>query len=317
MPPSLIFAGPAGVGKRLVALSVAQALNCLHPRKSVLTTPDDIEYDACGECPACTRIARAIHPDVLIVEPGDNGSIKVDAIRDVVERSGYRPFEGRRRVVIVDDADALVAQAQNALLKTLEEPPSSSAFILVSARADSLLPTVQSRCPRLRFHQLGPEDVATALMRAGKKEAEAHATAALADGSIGAAREVSADALVDAREVALRFLVLSASTEDLKRRVDAAKDLLPQSSGGPAADREHLAVRLRAMASLLRDVELVGAHADRRSLANPDVESSLDRLAAFRGPRGIQAFDAVDEALLAIGRNQGVKIIADWVATQI
>ena len=120
-------------------------------------------------CAACTRIERGLHPDVVVIEPGDTGSIKIDPIRDVIERAGYRPFEGRRRVVIIDEADALVPQAQNALLKTLEEPPSSSVFILVSARADSLLPTVQSRCPRLRFHQLGPEDVAAALIRRGQE----------------------------------------------------------------------------------------------------------------------------------------------------
>ena len=314
IPPSLIFAGPAGVGKRLVALASAQALNCLDPRKQ---QSDSIPYDACGVCAACTRIERGLHPDVVVIEPGDSGSIKVDPIRDVIDRSGYRPFEGRRRVVIIDEADALVPQAQNALLKTLEEPPSLSVFILVSARADSLLPTVQSRCPRLRFHPLGAEDVAAALVRTGKKETEAHAIAALADGSIGAALDVSADVLVEAREVALRVLTQFAQTDDLRRRVDVAKELLPQTTGGAAADREHLAVHLRAIASLLRDVELVGVNGDRRTLANPDVEGLLNRLSSFKGERGTQAFAAVDEALVAIDRNAGVKIIADWLATQI
>ena len=95
-----------------------------------------------GRCSTCTRIARSIHPDVIVVEPGDTGSIKIEQVRDVVDRSSYRPFEGRRRVVIVDDAPALVTAAQNALLKTLEEPPPSSVFILVTARPDALLPTV-------------------------------------------------------------------------------------------------------------------------------------------------------------------------------
>jgi DNA polymerase-3 subunit delta' len=314
IPPSLIFAGPAGVGKRLVALASAQALNCLNPNSQ---KSDTVPYDACGACAACTRIARGLHPDVVVIEPGDSGSIKIDPIRDIIDRSGYRPFEGRRRVVIIDEADALVPQAQNALLKTLEEPPSSSVFILISARADSLLPTVQSRCPRLRFHPLSAEDVAAALMRTGKKDTDAHAIAALADGSIGAALDVSADVLVEAREVALRVLTQFAQTDDLRRRVDVAKELLPQTTGGAAADREHLAVHLRAIASLLRDVELVGVNGDRRTLANPDVEGSLGRLISFKGERGTQAFAAVDEALVAIDRNAGVKIIADWLATQI
>src|SRR5262245_21762064 len=108
LPPSLIFSGPAGPGKRKTAAAVAQALNCLR------LSPD---FDSCGECAACTRIARGVPPDVLLIEPGDTGSIKIDQVRDAIERSAYRPFEGRRRVVIIDDADALVAAAQNALLK--------------------------------------------------------------------------------------------------------------------------------------------------------------------------------------------------------
>jgi DNA polymerase-3 subunit delta' len=149
LPPSLLFAGPAGVGKHLTALAVAQALNCINPTKgSGLRAQGTI--DACGVCPACTRIARGVHPDVLFVSPGESGAIKIDQVRDVVDRAQYRPFEGRRRVVIIDEADALVTAAQNALLKTLEEPTPSSVFILVTARPDMLLPTVLSRCPQLR-----------------------------------------------------------------------------------------------------------------------------------------------------------------------
>src|SRR5437773_7531578 len=125
LPPSLIFAGPAGVGKRLTATALAQALNCQSPVGSLQSAG----IDACGTCAACTRITRGVHPDVLVVEPGDTGSIKIEQVRDIVDRAAYRPFEGRRRVVIVDVADALVAPAQNALLKTLEEPPPSSVLL--------------------------------------------------------------------------------------------------------------------------------------------------------------------------------------------
>ncbi|HMB79400.1 MAG TPA: DNA polymerase III subunit, partial [Vicinamibacterales bacterium] len=151
LPPSLLFAGPAGVGKHLAALAVAQALNCLDVKQlagSGFKVPGS-GVDACGVCPACTRIARGVHPDVLFVSPGDSGAIKIDQVRDIVDRAQYRPFEGRRRVVIIDDADALAPPAQNALLKTLEEPPPSSVFILVTSRPDVLLPTVLSRCPQL------------------------------------------------------------------------------------------------------------------------------------------------------------------------
>jgi DNA polymerase-3 subunit delta' len=312
LPPSLIFAGPGGIGKRLAALSTAQALNCLTP-----STLPGVGVDACGSCAACTRIARGVHPDVLIVSPGDNRSIKVDAVRDLVDRANFRPFEGRRRVVIIDEADALVVAAQNGLLKTLEEPPSASGFILITSRPDALLPTVRSRCPQLRFRSLGPEEVAAVLIRRGHSEAEARAVAAAADGSIGQALAASADDFVEARDVASRALVAAAATDDPRRRVDSARDLVGKSAGSGASDREQLATHLRAMASLLRDVELIGVNGDRTALANADVMAVLERLAMFRGERGIQAFAAVDRGLAALDRNAGVKVVADWVMLNV
>ena len=206
LPPSLILSGPSGIGKRLVASATAQALNCTAPLAAGAVPATDasgplLEVDACGMCAACARIARGVHPDVMLVEPGDSGSIKIDQVREIVDRAAYRPFEGRRRAVIVDEADALMPAAQNALLKTLEEPPSGSVFMLVTARPDMLLATVQSRCPRLRFRPLGADDVAAVLMRRGRREDEARAVAATADGSIARALEGGAGEFVEARGV--------------------------------------------------------------------------------------------------------------------
>jgi DNA polymerase-3 subunit delta' len=311
LPPSLILAGPAGIGKRLVAVATAQALNCQQ------VVRDAIDVDACGTCPACTRIARGVHPDVLIVEPGDTGSIKIEQVREIIERAAYRPFEGRRRVVIIDEADALVAGAQNALLKTLEEPPPASVFLLITSRPDALLPTVRSRCPRLRFRPLGVDEVAAALVKQGRGEAEARAVAATADGSIGQALAASGAGVVEARNAAVRVLTQAAATNDPRRRVDSAKELLMKTGAGGAGDREQLAVNLRAMASLLRDAELLSTRADDRALANPDVRPQLERLSAFGGERGIRAFTAVDQALAALERNAGVKVVADWIVLQL
>jgi DNA polymerase-3 subunit delta' len=344
LPPSLILAGPEGVGKRLTAIAAAQALNCISPvldegsgpperpgdqlrherggreplrHESGGHEPEALEIDACGACPTCTRILRGIHPDVLVLEPGETGTIKIEAVRDVVDRAAYRPFEGRRRVVIIDDADALVAAAQNAMLKTLEEPPASSVFMLVTANPDLLLATVRSRCPRLSFRPLGPEEVAAALMRQGRSEPEARAVAATADGSVGRALGVSGGELVEARDVALRVLAHAAATDDPRRRIDSARDLLEKTGRGGAGDREQLAVHLRAMASLIRDTELLSTGADATALANTDVQTALARLAAFRGDRGLRAFATIDQALDALARNAGVKVVADWVVLHL
>ena len=320
LPPSLILAGPPGVGKRLLALATAQALNCAAPQAAVQrgdALAPSIEIDGCGACPACARIARGVHPDVLFVGPGESGSIKVDQIRDIVERVAYRPFEGRRRVVIVDEADALVPAAQNALLKTLEEPPSGSVFMLVTTRPDALLATVRSRCPQLRFRPLGPDDVAAVLVRRGRSEAEARSVAATADGSVGRALAAKAEELVEARDVAARVLAHAAASTDPRRRIEGAKELLGKTGAGGAGDREQLAAHLRAMASLLRDVELLSTRADDRALANADLRPAIGRLSGYEGERGIRAFTAVDQALVALERNAGVKIVADWLVLQL
>jgi DNA polymerase-3 subunit delta' len=313
VPPSLLYAGPQGVGKRRIALAVAEALNCLAP----VSTPA-LERDACGECAACRRLARGVHPDVITLEPGESGSIKIEIVRDVIDRAGYRPFEGRRRAVIVDDADAMVPAAQNALLKTLEEPPSASVFVLVSSMPDALLPTVSSRCPRLRFGPLAPSEVAEALMRDhGYDEAEARAVAADAGGSVSQALEAESVNLADARASAGRLLEYAARVTDPVRRLDVAKDLTGKRST-PAADRDDLAVCLRALSSLLRDLGILSTRADARLLANADLQADLSRLtAAFDSVRSMRAFQAVDQALAALERNASPKVVADWLVLQL
>lgn len=313
VPPSLLLAGPAGVGKRRAAEAVAEALNCLEP-----VSAPAIERDACGRCAACRRIARGTHPDVIVLEPGDTGSIKIEPVREVIDRAQYRPFEARRRVVIIDDAEAMVPGAQNALLKTLEEPPSASLFVLVSAMPDALLPTVLSRCPRLRFGALTAAEIADALTRDhGYSEAEARAVAADADGSLGRAVQAQSADVADARAAAQRLLERTARTADPARRIDAARDLAG-TKGSPASEREQLAVCLRALSSLLRDLGILSTRADARMLANADLRDALSRLASsFDSRRSMRAFVAVDQALAALERNASPKVVADWLVLQL
>jgi DNA polymerase-3 subunit delta' len=302
LPPSLIFAGPEGVGKRLTATALAQALNCARVDKA----------DACGTCPACTRIGRGVHADILLVEPGDSGTIKVDQVREAIDSAAYRPFEGRRRVVIVDDADALMPEAQNALLKTLEEPPPASVFVLITARPDMLLATVRSRCQRIRFGPLHPQDVAAVLVRDhGYAAADAQAAAAASGGSVGRALAEGGEEAMEAREAAARLLGTAASS-DPRRLLDGAKAF----AGG--ADRDALSRRLLAMSSLLRDLGLLAVNAGDEVLANADLRPQLQALLrTYDAPRAIDAFGVVDRAIDALDRNASPKIVADWVALHL
>jgi DNA polymerase-3 subunit delta' len=327
LPPSLIFAGPEGVGKRLTATALAQVLNCERPieievrsqksedrRQTSDDGAHDAGKDACGECAQCKRIARGVHADVLAIEPGDSGSIKLEQVREAIDRAAYRPFEGRRRLVVIDPADALVDVAQEALLKTLEEPPSASVFVLITSRPDVLLPTVRSRCQRLRFGPLSPGEVADLLIRDhGVEPADARAAAAAADGSVGRALEASAEDANDARDAAARLLQSAATSTDPRRRLDGAKALV--AGGG---DRDEVSRRLLALSSLVRDMGLLLSRADDSALANADLKPELQSLLrSFDGDRTLKAFATVDEALSALDRNASPKIVADWLALSI
>jgi DNA polymerase-3 subunit delta' len=313
VPPTLLFAGPHGIGKQLVAQATAAALNCLAPVADAGGCP----VDACGTCRACDRIARGMHVDVLQLEPDDMAAIKIDAVRDVLERTGFRPFEGRRRVVIIDHADALVDAAQNALLKSLEEPPPSTIFILTTAVPGALLPTVRSRCMRLRFGRLTETEVAEVLARDhGFAAREARAAAALADGSIGQALALTHADLAVIRETALQVLQHTARNPAVASKLQSAATII-----GPLKKertREDVGLVLRVLASMIRDIELLNTGADVRVLANPAMSDELGALTrSFGGERAREAFGVVERAMAAIERNAGPKVVAEWVATQI
>jgi DNA polymerase-3 subunit delta' len=190
VPHSLLLSGPPQVGKRRLAMSLAQALNC--------------EADAgrpCGECRACQRIAAGKHADVEIVSPGGlcrvsdhdhsrSQTIGICAIRRIEMNGVTQPFEGRRQVFIIDPVDALSDEASDAFLKTLEEPAASVVFVLVTSRPALLSETVRSRC---RLVTLAPRSV-TALTDWLQQErelpaGEAELVARLARGRIGWAEE--------------------------------------------------------------------------------------------------------------------------------
>jgi DNA polymerase-3 subunit delta' len=317
VPPSLIFAGPSGVGKRLAALSLAQAVNCLRPLRGPI---DDtgLNFDACGTCAACSRIARGMHPDVIrIVKPEDKTSIPVDLVRGLLESSYYRPFEGTKRVGIIEEADLMQPAAQSALLKLLEEPPPASMFVLVTSRPDALLQTVLSRCPRLRFSELQQHEVTMVLMRTGMDESKARTAAVKSGGSLERALEGAGDEFAGARERALQFAMDVARTSDPRRRLEASQQLLPKSTGKGATDRDMLAVELRALASILRDVALLSVSEGAPAISNPDYRSELERLDALAGERGRDGFLVTDKALLALRSNANAKTVADWLALNI
>jgi DNA polymerase-3 subunit delta' len=308
LPPSLLFTGPSGVGKRLVAQAVAEALNCLAPDRG----------DACGSCSACRRIARGTHPEVLVIEPPDTGATKIEFVRPAIAATAYRPFEGRCRVVIIDDADLLTDDAQNALLKSLEEPPQGSVFILVTSRPETLLPTVRSRCSQLRFGRLTTGDVARVLVgRHGYESEEAHAAAAVAGGSPGRALESGSRAYREGRAAALSALRAAGAAPAPRARLQAVAGLAASRSSS-AGERDELTTRVTMMASLLRDLALLAHGGPGGQLANSDLAGDLAELGTtFDGDRAARAFAASGRAVAALRRNASPKVVAAWLAVNI
>lgn len=307
VPQSVIFAGPEGVGKRTVAVALAQAINC--PRRSA--------GDACGTCGTCTRIARGQFSDVVYIDTGGEASIKIQTLRQrVLEAVGYRPFEGVRRVFIIDPADEMTEQAQDALLKTLEEPPSSTMLILVTAYPDTLLATIRSRCRRVRFGALSEQDVARVLVeRLQMKEASAQSRASASGGSVSRALAVEEDEFDEDRAVALGLLSAAARPGAMADRLKASAAFAKHAAKRRA--REAAFTRLGILASLLRDVGALGA-GGRVPLSNADLAADLDRVArGFPIARVADAFALVEQARSALDRNASPKLVADWLAVSV
>ncbi|HIS99926.1 MAG TPA: DNA polymerase III subunit delta' [Candidatus Faecaligallichristensenella faecipullorum] len=175
-----LFCGPEGTGKRTLAEICARALNCRSEG-----------HKPCDQCPACKRFLSGNFPDVFTLQP--QKSIGVEEIRQMIAQVQVKPFEGGRHVVIIQDAGKMTAQAQNALLKTLESPPEDVVFFLLTDSVQSLLPTVLSRCRLVRFHPIDEENAVRALTGRGIAPERARLLARLAEGSVGRALKMQED----------------------------------------------------------------------------------------------------------------------------
>jgi DNA polymerase-3 subunit delta' len=299
LPPSLLFTGPDGVGKKTLALAAARGALCVRGAG-----------DPCESCSACQRILRAtaaldelrkraededepalknyrLHPDLVLAEPWRTG-LKIDQVREVVRELQGRPFEARGRVVIVDDAHLMTEQAQNALLKSLEEPPPGSHVFLVTATPQGLLPTIRSRCQILRFGPLPVPTLAAHLERQLElPRDEARLRAVLAGGSLAAALAFESEPYRKLREELLALLE-SAPGLDALDRMDAAERLEESEKSRAGGDP------LLILRSLLRDVAALRLGAGEEAALNADVAPRLHALA--RGPLGSRASQVAETA---------------------
>jgi DNA polymerase-3 subunit delta' len=247
---SFLFVGPEGVGRRTFALKLAQSLLCQdHPEAAL---------DPCGRCTACVQVEARTHPDLSIVcRPPDRAVIPLRLLIGEDEHRMHeglchdlslKPFMGRRKVAIIDDADHLNPEGANCLLKTLEEPPPRSVLILIGTSSARQLPTIRSRCQLVRFQPLPPELIAQLLAATGlvADEAQARRLAQQSGGSLHRAME-----LADSDLWAFRDRLLQALAAPVLDSTGLAAELvsLVDSAGKEAAARRNRLRRVFGLAA--------------------------------------------------------------------
>lgn len=297
-----LFAGPERVGKAKLALRLAQALNCAADGGR-----------SCGECSTCRRIASGAHADVftVTVEPTTEGSqhtaISVDQMREVERTVALAPYEGRSRIVIIDPADGMTAGAQNAFLKTLEEPPPHVVFVMVSAQPEKLLPTVLSRCQRIDFRLVPADAIEGALREREMDGEEARTLARLATGRPGWAFAMATEpALLEKRREGIGQ-ARSLATMAMADRMELAEKLAERFR----EKRGDVLSRLDEWESWWRDVLLAQSGAG-ESAANVDMRSELEADASGCSQAAVLAFvKALGEAREALQANVAARLVLE------
>ncbi|MEE3382002.1 MAG: hypothetical protein VZQ81_09140 [Succiniclasticum sp.] len=322
-PHSLLFYGPEGMGKRLLALEFAKALLCLAPDKA---------DRPCGVCESC-RLLHAVgagappevrrgdtegpgHPDLIYVEHDHNPDkkrrlITIGQIHDLIGQAQLSPSVGTCRVCLIDEADLMTTEAANAFLKLLEEPPQHLYFILVAAKTDNMLPTILSRVISLRFAALSRTEVQQILMRkTGLGADEAAVVADLADGSLGRALAYHEADILSLRDRAQEFIACFPTPMPLNLIMerDYFSDLIPD---GSPASFETLRTFLDLMKTLFRDMLFLQLGLTERVLNADRVPVLQEAARKWHRDALTRAVEAVERASLAALRHANRKAVLD------
>lgn len=284
LPGAMLFTGEEGIGKKLFALEVARALNCRTPK----------DREACGVCSSCVRIRKLNyptrddadewtqiiwtgHPDVgLVVAP--KRVLRVEQMRQIEKEANFRPFEGKARVFLIDEADKLNDASANALLKVLEEPPRTSHLILITARPAMLLPTILSRCQMIRFSPLTPAEIESHLVKTDIDAKTARLRARAAGGSMGRALSGDLVTFTSQRKAMLKVLNALVVSEDRAQLLRSAEQL------NEAQYKDEFEERLDVLETLIRDAWMLALGVDSSRIVNEDLSAELKEIAQKMDP---------------------------------
>ena len=257
-----VLAGPPSVGKSFLAHAMAKALLCTSPLGP---------GEPCGACLSCRKIDRGVHPDVQMWDfasqlaatagrqGGKNTTLTIDTVRSMISTAALRPMEGSWRLAIVDDAESLQETAQEALLKTLEEPPSFTIIVLLTDDLDALLATVRSRTQLIDLRPVGPRVIESGLVERGIAPDRALELAALANGAPGWAISAAADPTLASDRLAAIDQALAWVASGAHERVVAAIRL----GDSFQKDRAKVFDDLSMLTGVWRDAMLIGAGQER------------------------------------------------------
>jgi len=303
VPGAMLFTGEDGIGKKLFALEIAKALNCRAPQG----------VEGCGECPACKRIARfnypqsadsddwkgiiwTDHPDVgMVVAP--KRVLQVEQMRLIEREANYRPYEGKARVFLIEDADKLNDSSANALLKVLEEPPHTSHIVLLTSRPGMLLPTIHSRCQMIRFSPVTPPEIEKHLLENKlASTSEARIRARVARGSLGRAIDSEFAEYLEMRKAMLRILQALAVSDDHIQLLRSSEEF------NDARHKDEYESRLDILEALIRDAWMLALRTPSESVVNedllPELKKISERLDGRRPAEWISQIEELREQLI-------------------
>ncbi len=296
-----IIQGEKGSGKGLLSELFAMAIQC-----------EEDYSEPCMECESCTKAIRGNHPDIITIHHEKPDTISVDEIRkQVAEDVGIRPFSYPHKVYIIHDAQKMTPQAQNALLKTLEEPPEYAVIILTAENADALLPTVRSRCVTLTMRPVCDGDVVSYLMREMKMpDYQAEIYAALARGNIGRAVDMAAsESFGEKMGESLNYLAHSKEISP-----DARLDLIRKMAG----DRRGIGDYLDIFSLWFRDVIYLKATNEPDGLIFREQHRHIRKRAEVSSYEGLQnILDAIDKTRTRLAANVNAELALELLFMNI
>lgn len=282
---SYLFLGPEGLGKKFVAKTLAKAANC-----------SESQDDACGGCRSCLKIENGQHPDVHIIDLGLTESIKIEDVRLLQRDVSLRPYEGKIKVFILDNAHNLTSEASNALLKTLEEPSQNTLIILITSKPQLLFKTIVSRCKIIRFYPLKRQALEKILEDDYSLDAKtAHLLSYFSEGRMGSALGLKEKDFSLQRSQIINNLV---STRDLGLDSFSRKNT------------EELRAYLNILASWFRDIYLLKIGTPHSELINADYKTELMQ---FMGRYTFfdldEIFELLSDSILYLDQNINIKLL--------